>query len=131
MFAGLSDGDRTYREGKSQNQKEKVMNRLFAQICAVIVLFVISLICFVGTCTVFEYVVVNYYKKPVDFGVGAVVMLFATSMVCIFLCHKRDTMSSSISAAYQSPPRYLDTVAVTTSSPPDDTEEGEDDERTN
>ena len=96
------------------------MNRLFVQTCAVIVLFVISLTCVVGTCAVFEHVVVNYYKKPVDLGVGAVVVLFVASMVCIFLSRKRDVISST---------QYSrrDTLTFVD----DETEEGEDDERTN
>ena len=63
---------------------------------------------------------VNYYKKPVAFGVGTILMLFATSMVCIFLGRKRDVISST---------QYSRRGTITFVN--DDTEEGEDDERTN
>lgn len=96
------------------------MSRFFTQICAVAVLFVISLIVVVGTCVVFEHVAVNYYKKPIDFGIGAVVVLFVASMVCIFLGRKRDVIPST-------PYSRRDTITFVA----EETEEGEDDEWTN
>ena len=115
------------------------MNRMFTTICAVVVLFVASMVCVVGTCAVIKHLKTSYLQEqltelrdksylssataptkedkhrealvkqqiqtsggPVDFGHGAVVVLFVASMVCVFLGRNRSPMTSSVSA-YQSP----------------------------
>jgi len=127
------------------------MNRMFTTIGAVVVLFVASMICVVGTCAVVKHFRTGYLNEqlielrakaaptpedkhrealvkqqiqmsggPVDFGLGAIVVLFVASMVCIFLGRNRSPMPSSVSA-YQSPDRFSDmdsrgTATVITSS---------------
>ena len=115
------------------------MNRMFPTIGAVVVLFVASLVCVVGTCAVVKHFRTGYLNEqlielrakaaptkddkqkmsevgqqiqasgaPVDFGLGAIVVLFVASMICIFLGRNSSPMTSSVSA-YQSPVvRYVD-----------------------
>jgi hypothetical protein len=111
---------------------------MFTTICAVVVLFVASMICVVGTCAVVKHFRTGYLNEqlielrakaaptpedkqkisevgqqiqasgaPVDFGLGAIVVLFVASMVCVFLGRNLSPMTSSVSA-YQSPARFSD-----------------------
>jgi hypothetical protein len=118
---------------------------MFPTIGAVVVLFVASMVCVVGTCAVVKHFRTGYLNEqlielraksylssataptkedkhrealvkqqiqasgaPVDFGLGAIVVLFVASMICIFLGRNSSPMTSSVSA-YQSPVvRYVD-----------------------
>jgi len=111
---------------------------MFTTIGAVVVLFVASMVCVVGTCAVVKHFRTGYLNEqltelraksaptkedkhrealvkqhiqtssgPVDFGIGAVVVLFVASMVCIFLGRNRSPMASSVSA-YQSPVHFVE-----------------------
>jgi hypothetical protein len=111
---------------------------MFTTIGAVVVLFVASMVCVVGTCAVVKHFRTSYlneqltelrakvaptsedkqkmsevgqqiqaYAGPVDFGLGAVVVLFVASMVCVFLGRNLSPMTSSVSA-YQSPVHFVE-----------------------
>ena len=82
------------------------MKHMFTTLGAVVVLFVTSMVCVVGTCAGIKHL--KEYGLLQDLGLGVVVVLFVTSMVCIFLGRSRSTMTSSVSAYRQSPVPFFE-----------------------